>query len=343
MLYTFSATELLSEQEDSFDSAFNLAELYSCFLQISVNLFAALPSARLRESLASIQKMLNRFYGLPKISETTTIAVFLIVWLALWLPFAVWGTKKLHWRPFQPSSPAQKLPLLAALYLIAPLVLGMICWLEGTTLAAYGVPLQAGLLLSMLAGLAAGSLGLMAMFWLQSLLGWLTWVAPRSTQDSTHSATKQTQFSDAVKQGLLLLVLGLWVGWTEELVFRGFLQTQLEQEGSAWATAAAISFGFALLHWVWEGRAVALQLPGLWLMGMVLVLARQVDQSNIGLAWGLHAGWVWTIASLETLQMIRYTDKVPMWLTGHDAKPLAGAIGLGFLLLTAGTLWAIGG
>jgi uncharacterized protein len=73
----------------------------------------------------------------------------------------------------------------------------------------------------------------------------------------------------------------------------------------------------------------------------VLVLSRQVDQGNLGLAWGLHAGWVWTIASLDTLQLLHYTHKVPDWLTGRDAKPLAGMIGIGFLLLTAGSLWAI--
>ncbi len=279
--------------------------------------------------------------NLSKIPAITIIPVFLLAWLSLWLPFAVWGAIKLHWRPFQPSSPAQKLPLLAALYLIAPLVLSAVCWFEGNTFAAYGVPLRAKLLVSMLVGLAAGSLGLLAMFWFQKILGWLTWTTPLSTQASNSTLLTTTLLTKGTaKQVLGLLLLALWVGWTEELVFRGFLQTQLEQI-SLWGAAAGVSLFFALLHWVWEGRAVVLQLPGLWLMGMVLVLARQVDHGNLGLAWGLHAGWVWTIASLETLQLTQNTGKVPDWFTGRDARPLAGAIGLGFLLLTAGGLWAL--
>lgn len=255
----------------------------------------------------------------------------------------------LHWRPFQPSASEQKLPLLAALYLIAPLVLGGVCGLEGSTFAAYGAPFQIELLCSMLSGLAAGSLGLIAMFWLQQRLGWLTWGTASTAQNSARSSasqaavptTVQTQWSRGL-QIFLLLLLGLWVGWTEELVFRGFLQTQLERDLPTWGAAAMISLFFALLHWVWEGRAIGLQIPGLWLMGIVLVLARWVDQGQLGLAWGLHAGWVWTLASLDTLSLIHYTGKVPSWITGYDAKPLAGAIGLLFLGMTAIGLWVVG-
>lgn len=222
-------------------------------------------------------------------------------------------------------------------------MLGVICSVEGNSFAAYGMPLQLEFLVSMLVGLAAGSLGLMAVFGLQNVLGWLTWAVPASVSDAAiPDATQSPQtLLNLIKQIFLLLLLALWVGWTEELVFRGFVQTQLEQNISPWGAAAVVSLVFALLHWVWEGRAVAPQLPGLWLMGMVLVLSRQVDRGNLGLAWGLHAGWVWTIASLDALQLLRYTHKVPDWLTGHNAKPLAGVIGIGFLLLTAGGLWAI--
>jgi membrane protease YdiL (CAAX protease family) len=279
---------------------------------------------------------------LPKLPAIFIIPVFLIAWLSLWLPFAIWGVKKLRWRPFQPSSPAQKLPLLAALYFIAPLVLAAVCEVEGVTFAVYGVRWQAELLVSMLAGFTSGSLGLMLIFWLQSILGWIAWTT--STPDQalpTHAITNGVPQAESMAKALGLLLLALWVGWTEELIFRGFLQTQLEP-ASIWGTATGVSLFFALLHWVWEGSPVVLQLPGLWLMGMVLVLARQVDHGSIGLAWGLHAGWVWTIASLETWQLAQPTGKAPEWLTGYAGRPLAGAIGLGFLLLTAGGLWVTG-
>jgi hypothetical protein len=63
------------------------------------------------------------------------------------------------------------------------------------------------------------------------------------------------------------------------------------------------------------------QLPGLWLMGMVLVLARYVDGGSLGLAWGLHAGWVWAIASLDSAQLITYTGTGSEWVTGKNRKP----------------------
>jgi membrane protease YdiL (CAAX protease family) len=230
----------------------------------------------------------------------------------------------------QVSTAAQKLPLLTSLYLIAPLVLWGFCWLEGTTFASYGMPLRLTLASSVGWGLGAGSLGLALLFGVQYRANWLE---HSTLLDSSQRADRW--------QVLVMLVLGLWVGWTEELIFRGFLQDQLQQNWPVWVAASIASLIFALLHGVWEGKSVLPQLPGLWLMGMVLVLARLVDAGNLGLAWGLHAGWVWVIASLDALH-IHYSGKGPTWLTGLDNKPLAGAIGLLFLLSTAAGLGLVG-
>jgi hypothetical protein len=70
-------------------------------------------------------------------------------------------------------------------------------------------------------------------------------------------------------------------------------------------------------------------------------LARVVDRNQLGLAWGLHAGWVFGMASLDSADLIRYTGRTSEWLTGLKKKPLAGAMGLLFLLTTAGVLWAV--
>ena len=105
--------------------------------------------------------------------------------------------------------------------------------------------------------------------------------------------------------------------------------------------AAVSSLIFALLHLVWEQQETLPQLPGLWLMGMVLVLARVCDDGNLGLAWGLHAGWIWAIASLDTTRVIRYTGIVPAWMTGLGEKPLAGAAGIFCLLGTGILIWQI--
>jgi hypothetical protein len=73
-------------------------------------------------------------------------------------------------------------------------------------------------------------------------------------------------------------------------------------------------------------------------MGMVLILARFTNGGSIGLAWGLHAGWVWAIACLDTAQLIEYTAKVPEWVTGKNRKPLAGVAGIACLALAGGVL-----
>lgn len=273
-----------------------------------------------------------------------TIVGFFGSWLVLWLPFAIPCALKLKWRPFQPSTTAQKLPLLAGLYLLAPLTLGGINWLEGKTFADYGMRLHLELLSSLSWGLIAGSSGLLALFLLQFWLGWLQGPAPvHAAEESFENILRaRTHLQTALPNILLALLLGLWVGWTEELIFRGFLQEQLQQMLPVWPAASIASLFFALLHGVWQGKAVVPQLPGLWLMGMVLVLSRYIDQGNLGLAWGLHAGWVWTIASLDMLQLTHSTGKVPTWVTGVDGQALAGVVGLLFLLATAAGLGWLG-
>jgi membrane protease YdiL (CAAX protease family) len=95
---------------------------------------------------------------------------------------------------------------------------------------------------------------------------------------------------------------------------------------------------FAVLHLLWEQKETIPQLPGLWLMGMVLVLARLADDNNLGIAWGLHAGWVWAIATIDTAELITYTDKVSPWVTGINKKPLGGLTGIICVLSTGGVL-----
>jgi membrane protease YdiL (CAAX protease family) len=117
------------------------------------------------------------------------------------------------------------------------------------------------------------------------------------------------------------------------------LFTELEQDYSVWIAATISSLIFAVLHLIWEQQQTIPQLPGLWLMGVVLVLARFVDRGNLGLAWGLHSGWIWAIACIDTAQLIDYTDQISDWVTGKNKKPLAGVAGIVCLLLTAVTLW----
>lgn len=270
--------------------------------------------------------------------------IFFVLWLLSWLPIALPLARALKWQFPQPISPAQKLPLLASLYVLAPLVLGGIFALESSSLSDYGLPWRIDLLRSFGAGLAIGSLGLASLFGLEWGLGWIQWRSPQTQAASVEAPEPIAAAAIPIFSTLLTtLLIGTWISLTEELIFRGFLLTTLQQDFTLWIAAAIASLIFALLHLVWEGQENLPQLPGLFLMGWVLVLARVVDQGDLGLAWGLHAGWIWIMASLDTLGVIHYRDRVSPWMTGIGNKPLAGIMGLLFLLVTGGILLAFQG
>lgn len=264
-----------------------------------------------------IQFSLTQFAQASAIGK---IGIFFAVWVGLWLPIAVPLALVLQWHPLKPITVQQKLSLVASLYLLVPGVLWAAAYAEGLPFAVYGLTWSMETLRTLGLGLGIAVLGLGVMFLMQHRLGWI----------ELHTAHQHQLY--AVWLPTLLIALG--IGGIEELVFRGFLFNQL-QPYSLWVAAIVSSSIFALLHLVWNGRETLPQLPGLWVIGMVLVLARIVTHGNLGLAWGLHAGWVWGIACLDSTQWLSYTDRGPAWMTGFAHKPLAGMMGLFCLLGTA--------
>ncbi len=249
---------------------------------------------------------------------------FFVAWIGCWLPIVIlWAIATDG--PFKLE--AQKLPLLTSLYLIAPLVLRGANWVTGASFSDYGFTWNLGILRSLGLGFCLGVLSLAVLFGIQIVLGWMTW--------------QQVEVRQLGSVLLPTLLLALWISGIEELVFRGFLLTKLQQDYSIGVAAVSSSLIFALLHLIWERRETIPQLPGLWLMGMVLVLARFIDGGSLGLAWGLHTGWVWAIASLDTAQLITYTGISPEWVTGKNGKPLAGVAGIFCLLATGAILWLL--
>lgn len=250
------------------------------------------------------------------------VMIFFVAWIGCWLPMVILWAIAID-GPFKIET--QKLPLLVSLYLIAPLVLSGANWITGASFSDYGFTWNLGILRSLGLGFSWGVLGLAVLFGIQTALGWLTW--------------QQVEVRQLVSVLLPTLLLALGISGIEELVFRGFLLTKLQQDYSVGVAAVSSSLIFALLHLIWERRETTPQLPGLWLMGMVLVLARFIDGGSLGLAWGLHTGWVWAIASLDTAQLITYTGISSEWVTGKNGKPLAGAAGILCLLATGAIFW----
>jgi membrane protease YdiL (CAAX protease family) len=251
------------------------------------------------------------------------VGLFFGTWLLLWLPLAWPLAQRLQWRPFRAAEPQQKLPLLALLYLLAPLVLWGVQRLAGTPWSDYG--LQRGVLPAFLGGLLAGILGMGMLYGLQTRLRGKSLESP----------------AIALPTVLTLLGVATGVSVIEELVFRGFLQSTLAIDLPPWPAAAIASLIFALLHLVWDGRGTLPQLPGLWLMGMVLTLARMGAGGHLGLAMGLHAGWVWGVAMADTHRGDRPAVTTPAWLMGIGGHPLASPLGLLLLLGSGGGLWLL--
>lgn len=265
---------------------------------------------------------------MPQMSPVQAIGAFFLIWLVVWMPIAIPLMIWLKWQPFTAFTPSQKLPLLASLYAIAPLLLWVFAISDGHPFTIYGLHWHPALLRSGLVGIGLALLGLILLFRLQHWQTWVTW-----------QPSAIPEFSKAIP---LSFAIGLWISMTEELVFRGFLLNHLLAVLPIGVAAIATSLIFALLHLIWDQQETIPQLPGLWLMGMVLVLARSVDQGMLGLAIGLHAGWVGGMISLDSTGVIQYSDRAPAWFTGFAHKPLAGLGGILLMLLTGGLIYSFG-
>jgi uncharacterized protein len=264
---------------------------------------------------------------------------FFGVWLGLWLPIALVLSFALGWHPPQPLG-NKKLPFLASLYILVPFLLWGVIRIEGVSPLVYGLGGNTQFLGSMGLGWFLGVICLTILFTQQWLFGWFKWSFPNfNTSSEQVSDTNNGKAAVSLSAFLLTLlvnfILGLWVSATEEVIFRGFLQTELQGGFSVLISAAIVSVIFAFAHLIWEVKDTLPQIPGLLLMGMVLTLARITDNDSLGIAIGLHGGWIFAIASIDTFELIKYTGKVPEWVTGIGGKPLAGMIGIVLLGVTA--------
>ncbi|TVQ45667.1 MAG: CPBP family intramembrane metalloprotease [Gloeocapsa sp. DLM2.Bin57] len=254
-------------------------------------------------------------------SSLIRVAIFLLIWLIIWLPLAIPLAKILKWRIQDPLETEQKLPLIASLYLIAPGIVWGAIKIDQSSWSNCGVKLAPEFFLWFFLGIIIAILGLALLLSLEKYLNWLEWLPEN--------------LPNLRKIALPILAISIGIGLIEELVFRGWMFWQLRQEYDNWVAGAIASVIFALLHLLWERKKTIPQLPGLWLMGMVLVQARLTANDSIALAWGLHSGWIWVLASLSSAQLISYKDNVVSpWLIGFFREPLAGLIGISLLLGT---------
>ena len=133
----------------------------------------------------------------------------------------------------------------------------------------------------------------------------------------------------------VLLCLG--VGCAEELIFRGWLWTELNRTIGSRRGALAQAGIFSLVHTRFNLGLAAMSglLIGLFLLGMVLAKQRQADRGSLWSCIGLHGGLVagWFLLQNDLLQL---SPNAPSWLVGPGGSapnPLGGVVGLTSLLV----------
>lgn len=266
--------------------------------------------------------------GIIQLASQGAIArlfLFGMGWIGFWLPWAVLLAWWLKWDFKSLPNDTQKLPLILSLYGIAPLMLWAMTQIEPASFAQYGLKIEGHLWRSLLVGLGLAGSGLAIVFALETAWGWIEW--------------KRDRIPSLISLLLPIFAVAIAIGGIEELIFRGFMVSELNLDYSLYIAAIISSIIFALLHLVWEQKQTLPQLPGLFLMGLVLTLAYQVDGHSIGLAWGLHAGWIWGLTCLNNSGIMVYTPKGSPWLIGWYQQPLAGLMGVLCLLATAGVIY----
>ncbi|AGY59153.1 CPBP family intramembrane glutamic endopeptidase [Gloeobacter kilaueensis] len=268
--------------------------------------------------------------NLIKFSEHPLVRVALFVGglVGLWLPGALLWLFVTGWRPgvpFDTLAPFQLLGVSVALYGTILAVLWIFAHrLDGRTLAQYGLGRDWTNLRLAGLGLAIGVVGLSSLLGVEAALGWLSWhPEPVSTLGGT------------LVEGL---VVALAVGFIEELLFRGFLLQTFARRSGLWTGAMASALLFAAVHFI-KAPAIIFatlpQFPALFAAGLLLAFARFQGGGRLGLAVGLHTGWIWTYYLVSTRHLIRYDRPgIPEWLTGIG-HPLAGVAGVVLLVAVA--------
>lgn len=263
------------------------------------------------------------------------IILFLLTLLALWLPIAapmylIWGE-------------AVGVALTILLYCG---FLGLI-WFWGRKIAKYSHPYRYyGLSFTrkngrdFLLGLGLGCLTLIIFFGLQVILGWLaiqtvTWQQPLPDNLLPAIGVYFVDWQGAIIPGLLT---SIGIGFAEELLFRGWVLSELERDYSQKNSLIICSFVFAILHFIKPLDAILAtwsQFLGLFIMSMTLVLARRRCHDRLGISIGLHGGLVWCYYIVNTTHWLKPTGAVPEWVTGIHGNPIAGVIGIIFLIAIA--------
>ena len=75
------------------------------------------------------------------------------------------------------------------------------------------------------------------------------------------------------------------------------------------------------------------EFPGLCLLATVTIVAKRQNGNLLGMSIGLHAGLIWAYYIVNVGNLVKYTDRVPDWITGINGNPISGIHGIIFLTI----------
>ncbi len=253
------------------------------------------------------------------------LGCFIAILLLLWLPFA--APIYLLVRDANLVS-ILTMVLLYVEFIVLLKLWGKYVYEQPQILRHYGLEFTRQNGVDLLRGLAMGLINILILFGLQGSLGWLLWQQPK------------VFLLKVILEGL---IVGLGIGFAEELLFRGWLLDELQRDYSLRVALWIDAVAFAALHFIKPLEAIINtlpQFPALVVLGLTQVWGKRWRRGRLGLPIGLHGGLVWGYYIINVGELTKYSGQVPDWVTGVNNNPLQGLMGV--LLMSVLALWIRG-
>ncbi|MBW4686352.1 MAG: CPBP family intramembrane metalloprotease [Komarekiella atlantica HA4396-MV6] len=250
------------------------------------------------------------------------LGCFIVILLLLWLPLA--APIYLLVRDSNLVS-ILTMVLLYVEFIVLLKLWGKYIYKQPQILRDYGLEFTRINGVDLLRGLAMGLINILILFGIQGFLGWLVWQQPK------------VFLLKVILEGL---IVGLGIGFAEELLFRGWLLNELEQDYSPSVALWTDAIAFAALHFIKPLEAIINtlpQFPALVVLGLTQVWGKRWRRGRLGLPIGLHGGFVWGYYIINVGELTKHSGKVPDWVTGVNNNPLQGLMGV--LLMSVLALW----
>ncbi len=247
------------------------------------------------------------------------VLIFFTTLLLLWAPLAltVYGVGLLLGLP--------QIASIIALVLLYSCFIG-IAWFWGRWVHVWRRPFRRYGLLFSRRFVSDGCIALLfgfglvaAMFGIEVLLGWACFYPKPLTAIALEG-----------------FIVGLAIGFAEEMLFRGWLMAELNTSMLRHWAIIGSGLIFAIAHFIKPLPEIVRTSPqflGLLLLGLILGAGRYISRlkpsfASLALPMGLHAGLVWGYYIVDVGDLVIPSGRVPEWVTGIHGNPLSGALGV---------------